>query len=118
MHGANFAGPVTLETGGSGEVDPRVAALKGGSFLLAVVYPISLGPLRPRVVFGPVLGGARENLQLDDAGAPLADRGGYAISAGVATADDDDVLPCGGDRLPPSPPSTALVAPERNSMAK
>ena len=47
----------------------------------------------------PAVGRSRHDLELMDALAPLAVDGAEAIGAGVAAADDDDVLVVGRDEL-------------------
>ena len=44
-------------------------------------------------------GGAREDFEIGDRQRALADRGADAVRAGIAAADDDDVLAGGEDRL-------------------
>ena len=85
------------ELRGRGEVDARIGAVFGGGFFLAVVDLVGLRPFRPRIVLGAGGGGLRHDLELDDGLAAVAERSAYAVGAGVAAADDHDVLAFGGD---------------------
>ena len=59
---------------------------------------VLLRPQRPRrAVVGPVVGRLGQQLELHDRRGALADRVPDAVGAGVAAADDDDVLAGGGD---------------------
>ena len=49
-------------------------------------------PLRPRVASAPVVGRPGQDLELVDRRRALAVRGAEAVGAGVAAADDHDVL--------------------------
>ncbi len=75
----------------------RVVAEFGGGFLLAVVELVDLGPLRPGIVGGALQRRLGQNLELHEALAAVAHGGADAVGAGVAAADDDDVLALGGD---------------------
>src|SRR5438128_874215 len=66
---------------------------------LAVVEPINLRPLRPRVVRGADQGRLRQDLELQETAAAVAHRGADAVGAGVAAADHDHVLVLRGDVL-------------------
>src|ERR1035437_8506843 len=79
------------------EIAARVGAPQSGGLFLTVVHLVDLGPLRPRVVVGAGLGRPGQDLELRDALRALADGRADAVGAGVAAADDDDVLAGGGD---------------------
>ena len=80
---------------GVDEIVARIVAEDGGGFFLAVIELVNLGPLRPRIVGGAVERRLGEDLELDQALAAVAHRGADAVGAGVAAADDDDVLVLG-----------------------
>ena len=69
-----------------------------------------LRPQRPRrAVVGAVGGRLGQQLELDDGRGALADRVADAVRAGVAAADDDDVLALGGDRAVLRPGDRAVA---------
>ena len=76
-----------------GLVDPRVAAEAGGALGLAVVGLFHPGPLGPGVRRGAGGGGLGHHLEGEQPGAALPQGGALAVVAGVAPADDQDVLP-------------------------
>ncbi len=61
--------------------------------------PEDLGPERPGGLGVLTLGGARIVVELGDRSGLLAVAGSQAVGSGISTADDDDVLPGGQDRL-------------------
>src|SRR4051812_106989 len=93
-----------LDRAVAGEVrgDHRVVLLAAADLgrLLHRVAAAALGrPQRPRgLLVGPLVGRLGQDLELHDAAGPLADRVAHAVRAGVAAADDHDVLALGGDR--------------------
>ena len=97
MDGLHIAVGIAFKVGGSREIDAGIVAELGSGFLLAVVHLVGLGPLRPRIVRGAAERRFGHDLKLRDGGAAVTDAGADAVGAGVATADDDDVLPVGGD---------------------
>ena len=82
---------------GGCEINAGIAAEFGGGFLLAVIQPINLGPFRPGIVCGAVHGRTRQDFQLHQAFAAVAQRGADAVRSRVAAADDDNVLARGGN---------------------
>ena len=90
--------PVAGELGGD-DREVLLAAPRRLRLLHRVAEAELQRPQRPR----RALVGARrrrlgEQLELDDRGGALADRVAHAVGAGVAAADDDDVLVLGADR--------------------
>ncbi len=83
---------IAFEVGGGDGVDPLAALLMGRGDL------IEHGEGRPRLVGGALLARPGHDLQLGDGDGALAVGGADAVGAGVAAADDDDVLALGGDR--------------------
>ena len=75
-----------------GEIDARIGAEFRGGFFLAVVQLVDLRPFRPRIVVGALHRRLRQDLDLHEALAAVAHRRADAVGAGVAAADDDDVL--------------------------
>ena len=88
---------VAHEFFGGGEVNAGVCAEFGGGLFLAVVKLINFGPFGPRIVGRALERRAGQDFQLDQALAAVAQGGADAIGAGVAAADDDDILARGGD---------------------
>ena len=70
-----------------------------GAFLLARRGAQLQRPVRPGQQLVLLLGRPRHDLELRDRERALADRGADAVGAGVAAADDHDVLAAGEDRL-------------------
>ena len=104
---------VADELGGVDRVDPLAALLVGGR------RPVDHRPGRPRVGGPAGSSGGRGMISnwWTDRGA-LAVRGAEAVGAGVAAADDDDVLALGGDRGGSErSPSWTRLAHGRYSMA-
>src|SRR5208337_2225319 len=93
----DVAGVVADEFFGGGQIGARIGAELGGGLLLAVVKTIDLRPLGPGIVLGAVVGRAREDFQLHQTLAVVAQGRPDAVGAGVAAADDDDVLALGGN---------------------
>ena len=56
---------------------------------VSIIHPIDLGPLRPRVVWGPLIGRAGHQLKIDDRLASVSHARADAVCAGVPAA-------CGG----------------------
>ena len=94
----DVAGAVADELLGGGEIDAGISPELGGGLLLAVVHLVHLGPLGPRVVGGALHRRLGHDFQLDHALAAVAQAGAYAVGAGIATTDDDDVLALGVER--------------------
>ena len=82
---------LTEETFGVDREHPLAALLVGRG------HPEHQRIGRPRGGFGPRLRGPRHDLELVNAGRPLAVRGAQAVRPGVAAADDDHPLVLGGD---------------------
>ena len=90
--------PVNFFDGG--EINARVGAEFRRRFLLAVVELVNLRPFGPGIVLGAIQRRLRQNFNLHQALAALAQRRAHAVRAGVAAADDDDVPAFGGDVIP------------------
>ena len=96
LDGLQLAVLVAHQLGHGGLVDPGIVAEEGDGLLLAVIGFAHPWPLRPGVIFRPLIGGLGHHLQLGHAGAAVADAGAHAVVAGVAAAHDDHVLTLGG----------------------
>ena len=81
------------------EINARIGAEFRGGFFLAVIQLVNLRPFGPRIVLGAFHRRLGQNFHLHEALAAVAHRGADAIRAGVAAADDDDVLALGGDEI-------------------
>src|SRR5512141_565935 len=81
-------------------VAARVFTIQSGGFLLAIVDAENARPFRPGIVGRPCVRRPGHDFKLNQALAAVTQGGADAISAGVATADDDDVLAFGGDEVP------------------
>src|SRR5580658_6098287 len=90
-------------------VDGEIANLLAGDgvgLFVSAAGPENHRPVRPRLnaslddqLMMPTIRWARKKLKLPNAIAPLANSCSKAIGAGVASAEDDDVLPFGVDHL-------------------
>ena len=80
------------------QIDARIAAKTRGRLLLTVVELVHLGPFRPGIVGGAFGRGLGQNFDLHQTLAAVAHRRADTVRAGVAAADDDDVLALGIDR--------------------
>ena len=102
------------------DVLARVVAEERRRLFLAVVELVDLRPLRPRIVGRARVGRPRQDLELHQALAAVPQRRADAVGAGVAAADDDDVLALGRDVLAVGEVAVeqALGVACRNSIAK
>ena len=98
-HRLDLAVGVADEFLGGGQIDARIVAELRGGFFLAVVELVDLRPFRPRIVLGALQRRLRQDFELHEALAAMAHRGADAVGAGVAAADDDDVLARGVDEV-------------------
>src|SRR5690606_16996528 len=64
---------------------------------VAVVFAIDLRPQRPGVVLGALHRRTRHDLEVDQRLAPMPQRGGNTVGAGVTATNDNDVLVLGAD---------------------
>ena len=110
---------VADEFRGGGEINARVAAEFRGGFFLAVIELVNLGPFGPRIVLGAFHRRLGQDFHLHEALAAVAHGGADAIGAGIAAADDDDILAFGGDEIAVLMlVEQALVLAVRKSIAK
>mmetsp|Transcript_25281 Transcript_25281/g.39870 ORF Transcript_25281/g.39870 Transcript_25281/m.39870 type:complete len:387 (+) Transcript_25281:614-1774(+) len=89
---AQVALAVAQELLGHHAVRARVLAEDGADLPVAVVHAEDLGPLRPGVARRALVGRPRQQLQVQDALAPVAHAGADAVRARVPAADDHHVL--------------------------
>ena len=99
-------------------VETRVDAL--AALFVRGRHAEDVRPLRPRIVGGALVRRPRQQLELVHRRGALAVHRAEAVGAGVAAADDDDVLALGGDELVVGivSPSQRLFCSVRYSIAK
>ncbi len=78
-------------------VAARILAIDRGGFFLTVIDAEDARPLRPGIIRRAVLRGLGQDFQLQHAAASVAQGGAHAVGAGIAAADDDDILALGAD---------------------
>jgi hypothetical protein len=120
VDGFDVAVGVAFKFRRGGEIGARIGAEFRGGFFLAVIHLERLRPFRPRIVLGAFERRLGHDFQLHHALAAVADGSADAVRAGVAAADDDDILAVGGDVAcrASAPSSRLLVFAVRNSIAK
>ena len=94
-----ISGLVLQELLHGGLVNAGVLAELGNALGLAVVHLQHPGPLGPRIVRRTLLRGLGHHLQRHQVGAALPQGRALTVVAGVAAADDEDILTCGADGL-------------------
>ena len=92
MNGFDVAVRVAFKFRRGRQINARVGAEFRGGFLLAVIHFVSLRPFGPRIVLGAFERRLGQNFHLHQRFAAVPDGGADAVRAGVAAADDDDVL--------------------------
>ena len=90
---------VAVEFFRGGEINARITAKFRGGFFLAVIQLVNLRPFGPGIILGALHRRLGQNFDLHQAVAAVAHGGADAIGAGIAAADDDDVLAFGGDEI-------------------
>ena len=95
VDGFDLAVRVAFKFRRGGQINARVGAEFRGGFFLAVIQLVNLRPFGPRIVLGAFQRRLGQNFHLHEALAAVAHRGADAVRAGVAAADDDDILAVG-----------------------
>jgi hypothetical protein len=92
VNGFDLAVGVAFKFRRGREINARIIAEFRGGLFLAVIQLVSLGPFGPGIVLGAFKRGLGQDLHLHERRATVPHRGADAIRAGVAAADDDDIL--------------------------